>query len=93
MISIINKAISKPTKAHQKVSLLLLQPCISEMLLCSVMVGDDETISLVLPFLCVVISLSCVIMMLVVVVGISIEDLSLALMLSVVGGVSGEHSV
>ena len=92
MISTINKAVSKPTKAPPKVSLLLLQPCISEMLLPSLVVGDDETISLVMLFLCVAISLLVVVRMMEVVVGISIEDL--VVMFSTVGGSSGEeHSV
>ena len=81
MISVITIAISEPTKAPKIISQLLLQPCIPEMLLCSVVVGVDE------PMLGVV-------RMQVVVVGISVKDLSLAVMLSIVGGVSSkEHSI
>ena len=82
IISIITKAISKPTKDPKIGSQLQLQPCISEMLLFSLMVSVGETILGVVRMQVVLL-----------VVGISVKGLSVALMLSVVGGVSGEHSV
>ena len=76
------------SSAHDHASQLLLY--IPEVAISSLLVGFDEGVSLSLY---VFDSLPCVVSMLVVVVDISIENLSLFLMLSVVGGVSSEHSV
>ena len=81
IISIITKAICKPTRAPKIGSQLQLQPCIPEMLLFSLVVGVGET-------------MLDVVGMQVVVVGISVKDLSVAVKLFTVVGVSGEeHSV
>ena len=81
IISIITKAICKATRAPKIGSQLQLQPCIPEMLLFSLVVGVGE-------------AMLGVVRMQVVVVGISVKDLSLAVKLSTVVEVSGEkHSI
>ena len=83
IISIITKAICKPTRAPKIGSQLQLHPCIPEMLLFSLMVSVGETILGVVRMQVVLL-----------VVGISVKGLSVAVKFSTVVEVSSEeHSV